>query len=260
MPEMGSQDRQAGVVHKSDDEAIGLLQVAATVAGSSGSEKKTKDNLLEMPKNTTSVKINIGPNSDPSIFCPPHGGEFCLLLDIQHSVVQKLRKKYQGNANMVALWLGISDFRGLAHFQIHGGGHTGSTSLSTPAYRSDWNTVDQGSDYAPVMTLADILASISPALPITLLATDMQGHDFAAIRSAGEHLKRVQRVQSEVWDHASTFNGVSNDLTRDWLPRRMKSMGFALESCFQAFQEKKADGHANEKDCTFVNVGGTSGQ
>jgi len=53
-------------------------------------------------------------------------------------------------------------------------------------------------EIVPVIPMKLLLKSIPKHIAITHLHTDMQGMDFAAIRSAGSMIKRVKSIQTEV--------------------------------------------------------------
>ena len=50
-----------------------------------------------------------------------------------------------------------------------------------------------------VHTLKELLEAVPEELPIQFLKTDMQGHDLSAIKSAGDAIKRVSKIHSEVY-------------------------------------------------------------
>jgi hypothetical protein len=207
---------------------------------------------IALPQGTTGVKINVGCNYQPMVECDPLGTVVCFLFDIQNKPIQYLRDLYRGNANMYIFNLGVSEYAGLAAFPTLGSGEDAqSTSLSDPNKESAfWNTGDHrgGVEWSGVITMAEVIDSIDPTIPILMVATDMQGHDFAAIASAGDRLKRVQALEVELYkDGVSTYAGVKNDYDADWLPH-MTKMGFIENGCTPGYI---VPGEANEWNCAW---------
>ena len=75
-----------------------------------------------------------------------------------------------------------------------------------------------------------LLDAIPANIDILHLHTDMQGSDFAAIKSAGDALKRVRSLQTEVFLGKSDYkllHNVSNHIDA-WMPY-MSALGYNLE-------------------------------
>ena len=133
------------------------------------------------------------------------------------------------------------------------------------AASSFWNTgADRGDGtvrMVPVVSLRSVLAAVPRGIPVALLKSDMQGADFAAIKSAGVALLRekVSMIATEVWmggvrsyQHDGNDNGhgnddqqpaaaaaataaaaaapppVGNDLCKDWVPWMLGEAGYRL--------------------------------
>jgi Methyltransferase FkbM domain len=83
----------------------------------------------------------------------------------------------------------------------------------------------------PTVTLRQILQAIPKRIQrIPYLKTDLQGHDWSVILSAGDDLRHrpVDYLYTEVYfDLVSTYKDVQNDFCRDWLPS-MKNLGYDL--------------------------------
>jgi FkbM family methyltransferase len=100
-------------------------------------------------------------------------------------------------------------------------GHFSSTA-------SDSNGKHLSTITVPVLSSRVILDAVPSAIDIWLLKTDMQGFDFKALRGAGEALRRVRYMKTEVWIHNEiVYEGVRNDFCNDFLPY-LVSMGFEL--------------------------------
>eukprot|EP00966_Prymnesium_polylepis_P320113 7376507-Prymnesium_polylepis.1 len=87
-----------------------------------------------------------------------------------------------------------------------------SSSLSEPAENNDYSRRTKLTTVVPVLTMSAVLASVPPALTLGYLMTDMQGHDFRALRSAGDALRRVHYLKTEVWLQGRyEYTGTEND-------------------------------------------------
>lgn len=82
----------------------------------------------------------------------------------------------------------------------------------------------------PAVRLEDVLERIPPDLKIWFLKTDIQGLDLQALKSAGEHLRRVRRVRVEIIN-AELYekSGPESMSTEQEFHDYMKSMGFSVE-------------------------------
>jgi len=98
-----------------------------------------------------------------------------------------------------------------------------------------------------VHTLKELLEAIPEQIPINFLKTDMQGHDLVAIKSAGNAIKRVSAVKSEVHKgNGTSYDGPDN--SAESFGKYMKEMGFLEigKTCeMHTFKKKEAD-------CYFV--------
>lgn len=228
------------------DDAVSFLQHSVRM------HHQESQTLLDLPGGTRSVKINIGPHYEPPLLCEADGHVACLYFDIQHDVVEWLRQKFEGNKNALPFWLGVSNYTGLTKFQVLGieGMSGASSSLSKPSHKAWWNKDKSRSDYTPVMTLADILVAVPPDVEVEEMLTDIQGHDFMAVKSAGEQLHRVKKLTAEVWVKGNDYVGVDDNLFEDWLPY-MTSMGFRLKGeCTEAWVDEENGVQAS--NCIFV--------
>lgn len=93
-----------------------------------------------------------------------------------------------------------------------------SSSLTKPSYEGFWNKNGGSIKVVPTMSMRTILESLQ-LYAIDFIKTDMQGHDFSAISSAGDLLVKqgVKRLMTEVyWGNVVTYQGIRNDLCKDW--------------------------------------------
>lgn len=252
MAQMKLQGSEAATVQEREGRIRALEEELERVKMQKATEAGSKvAPYITLPKGTTGVKINVGANYRPLVECNPFETIVCFLFDIQNDPIQYLRDQYKDNSNTYIFTLGVSDYDGLAAFPTLGyGGEAQSTSLSDPNQDAGWNTGENRGhiDWSGVITLAHLIDSIDPEIPIMMLATDMQGHDFTAIVSAGDRLRRVQALQVELYkDGIATYAGVRNDYEADWLPY-MTKMGFVEEICSPGYI---VPGEANEWDCLW---------
>ena len=73
-------------------------------------------------------------------------------------------------------------------------------------------------NFVPVLTMRMLLDAIPADLEIILLKTDMQGYDFTAVSTAGDALRRVKQLYSEVNCHGFAYNPSAplNDFDAVW--------------------------------------------
>lgn len=182
--------------------------------------------LIRFPPNITKLIINVGSNVDPP---QPTNDESVAVLAIEP--ILETASQIPKTERRVVITAAISDFVGFATF--HPFNTKGlSSSLSDPAsQKSSLHWTRQPSTYqsfyvVPVLSMRHLLDAIPPHINILYLKTDMQGHDFVALKSAGAALQRVQRVKAETYCKGfSYYGGVRNSYEQDLLPL-MRSLGF----------------------------------
>lgn len=87
---------------------------------------------------------------------------------------------------------------------------------------------------APLLPFSEVMNAVPSHLPIILLKTDMQGHDYDTVSSIGcKGLERVERLKSEIFlNNVSTYSlppGISNDYLTVWKPF-MEKCGWVIDS------------------------------
>ena len=81
----------------------------------------------------------------------------------------------------------------------------------------------------PGVRLEDVLERIPSELPIIFLKTDVQGMDLAVLMSAGEQLRRVREVHSEIINDPSYEpDGLGSMSSEEEFTDYMASMGFSV--------------------------------
>lgn len=197
---------------------------------------------LNVPANCTHVMINIGPNKSP---IEGDEGALVILIEPLPSIVRFLSDSVK-SAHVLIFQAAISNVSGTAEFHELNE-HGMSSSLADPV---NDGFSDGGTITTQVHTLKELLDAIPEEKPITYLKTDMQGFDLTAIKSAGEGIARVGKIQAEIYaDGHSSYQGVENEHDRDWLPY-MKQVGFREDGCVDAYMNQAWGIH--EMDCVFV--------
>jgi FkbM family methyltransferase len=221
---------------------------------------------FKVPPGKKTVEINIGTNLSPLAASGPE--VFLILVEPIPKVAKEVAKKVKkGNKEATVLQMAISNFTGTAVFHVYASGKGQSSSLSRPR-RSAWWNKDESAINVSVHTLKELLEAVPEELPIQFLKTDMQGHDLSAIKSAGDAIKRVSKIHSEVYgDGHPTYKGVDNSRTS--FLRYMNEMGFcAIKRCApkgrlltQKAEKRKLKKQnlygfpLHEMDCDFVRRG-----
>ena len=190
------------------------------------------------------VYLNIGANLQPLI--PPNSNKSVAVVAFEPIVYAGIPPRKR--MHVVPAAVGSED--GLATMGIYGANGL-SSSLSAPASGlkgSDgrWQYVETKVDRlnkavgsrensshqsltVPVMSMASVLRAVQDRgrRRLWFAKTDMQGHDFEALRSAGADLRAVPYVMAEVAiENNFAYDGVANDYCRDHLPH-MLSLGYS---------------------------------
>ena len=171
--------------------------------------------LSQLPPSARSVLLNIGSFTTPLL--PPEDNETVVAVALEPVVASQITPA----PRLFVVPAAVSDASGLAMmgvFNLKGE----SSSLSKPAQRRPWNVGSKLHEprLVPVLRMRDVLHSIPSDLLIWFLKTDMQGHDFKAVASAGQQLAaRVPYIMSEVYlENMHSYSGTRNDYCTDWLP------------------------------------------
>jgi hypothetical protein len=175
-------------------------------------------------KNGTPIILNIGSNVDPIV--PRSTDDPCTVALAFEPVVSHLIRPHPALHVIPAAVTGEGGWASMYMYNTKGA----SSSLSKPAKEDFWNEGGGALKVVPTISFRTILESLRH-YKIDLIQTDMQGHDFEAVSSVGGFLKEagVKRLITEVCkDNIATYEGVNNDLCRDWLPH-MTSIGYVFE-------------------------------
>jgi hypothetical protein len=178
---------------------------------------------------TKQVYLNIGSNESP--IYPPEKDEtvFVLAFEPLLSVINGIVP----HDRLFVIPAAVSSTSGLRTFHVFNDKGL-SSSLSTPQSSMFWNDNKSRGDgkkvVVPALSMSEVIVSIPPEINIRYLKTDMQGHDFISVESAGTQIQRIDYIKTEVSYHnARTYANIDNDFCRNWLPH-MTALGFRLHA------------------------------
>jgi FkbM family methyltransferase len=104
-------------------------------------------------------------------------------------------REWPDHPNLIALPVAIADERGWLEFKV--AASTAASSLLKGSVDDEvLGTVELRQ--VPVLRLEDVLERIPPDVEVEYVKTDVQGLDLEVLRSAGEQLRRVTFVRTEV--------------------------------------------------------------
>lgn len=211
-----------------------------------------------------SLMINVGPNTSP--LTPPKDKSVGVLaveanIAIASYLKTKMKNSYPGQFFVVNSALSSAPIAGsFANFHFYN--RNGLSSSLSQAIRPTWNSKkiydssfgSAGIDIVPVLSLGTLLNAIPNNITISLLKTDTQGHDFSVVQSATtQQLQMIEKIISETYlaDHRHTYQGVQNDLEKDWIPF-MSSIGFRLSNPPDSLNRKRFEGSKGEYDAVWI--------
>jgi hypothetical protein len=247
--------------------------------------------IFKLPSAVKRVIINVGSNKDPPR--PDVGGAEDLAV-IAVEPVLKTAAAIPPHPRLYVITAAVSDATGFANFFTYNDNGVSSSLSEVPdsakekggGYNRVWaNDSRRGIGYppvafVPVLTMRQLLDAVPDDVAISMLKTDMQGFDFAAVSPAGAALRRIDQIYAEVncngfanyptapcvgagegfasaasasqprrqraargctHTHTPRRKRRSNDYNRDWTPF-MKTIGFALNmtECGRIPQEANA--------------------
>ena len=127
---------------------------------------------------------------------------------------------------IIGVPVAISLERGTLSFNINEKDVTSSLLETTDESLLSSDTVEVRQ--VPGVRLEDVLERIPTNLPIIFLKTDVQGMDLAALMSAGEQLRRVKEVHTEIINDPSYKKGGKGSMSsEEEFHSYMASMGFS---------------------------------
>lgn len=196
--------------------------------------------LDKLPSDAVEVIMNIGSNRDPTL--PVARSPPIIAIAFEPIVPHLARLTYPNASNLYIIPAAVSATDGLEMMAVLGRSshYAGSaSSLSAPADKKSTAAIvnmravaKAGGHRAmvvPVLGMRTVLNALPQTLALSFLKTDMQGHDFAALQSAGkELLHRAEFIKAETYhSEGSTYVGVRNSFCTNLLPH-MDAIGFEL--------------------------------
>lgn len=175
---------------------------------------------IPFPSTIRRVWLNIGSHIDPPV--SPNEDTMTIAVEPVLSIAAKIRP----HPRVFVLPCAISDRVGVAPFYAYNDGLSSSLNLANEDAPDlmNWKTKALPDDIpavslVPVLTLRHLLDAIPRHIEIELIKTDMQGHDLAAIKSAGLAARRAKFIHHEAsCDNRTSYAGApANDAELDWV-------------------------------------------
>lgn len=152
--------------------------------------------------------------------------------DLAIIAIEPMHEHWQGwpdNPRVIGVPVAISLERGMLEFNLNETDGTNSL-LKTKkggVFEAVMVTVD--TRQVPGVRLEDVIERIPEDVTIGFVKTDIQGMDLQALKSAGERLRRVERVQTEIVNLAMyEKSGPESMSSEKEFFDHMTSMGFSL--------------------------------
>lgn len=182
--------------------------------------------LLHLPNEIKTVIVNIGSNLDPLL--PPEDDPTVAAIAFEPIVSCNISH----HPRLYVVPAAVSSEDGMALMNV-AHQHGVSSSLYEPtkkvhAMLSANTGVAETEKIVPMVAMTTFLNSIPERIDILHIKTDMQGHDYSALSSAGALLRRAHYLETEVYFRGvETYKGAKNDFCRDTFPF-MRSIGFEV--------------------------------
>ena len=207
-----------------------LLFVPIAVRGSEHHHGK----FILFPPDVHKLWINLGSHIDPPVSDDPH--TYTLAIEPVLETAKAIKK----HPRLIIITVAISDFIGFAKFNVYNQAGVSSsldeanhnTTVWGPGGTKSWayNPVEYPPLHiVPVMTLKALIKSLPRNITIEFLKTDLQGHDFKAIKSAGNSLIGIHKIMVECYCHGFHAFALDVDNSFESHNAHITSMGFTLE-------------------------------
>jgi FkbM family methyltransferase len=152
------------------------------------------------------------------------------------------------NPRLIALPVAISLERGFMDFNVNASNGTSSLLPSVAGNSADPLTKTVRVIKVPVLRLADVLERIPKGVDVEYVKTDVQGQDLQVLKSAGDQIRRVGRVQAEVINE-HIYDG-KGDMRPGTEPEFVEYMG---SKGFRFVKDSNVGVNRRWLDKTFVN-------
>lgn len=201
--------------------------------------------LLDLPKGTKSVVLNIGSNKDPIL--PLRRDGPCARTLAFEPIVPHL---IPSHPQVLVASAAVSDKNSLSTMYIYNENAV-SSSLSEVSRTAWWNQNPGEPRVVPVLTMRQVLRSIPLSVEISMLDTDMQGYDFLAVSSAIDEIRarpiRYLKTETHLSEPNFSYKDVDNDLCRKWLPV-MTAAGYKVVGNEIGGQRNIAEGYQTTEE------------
>jgi len=208
-------------------------------SSSSSDPSSSSSALFEslLPAGALRVIIDLGANLDPIL--PPDDDQSRDVHVLAFEPVLSLHARASKHPRLHMIPAAVSSATGLRVVRTYNNNAL-SSSLAKPTKgmkdgEDYWNVNKTRGDgqrsLVPCISLFLVLDELRTSkLEVSLIKTDIQGADFEAIQSAGESIRSVGWLVTEVWvDNVRTYQHFENDLCRNWVPW-MTKMAYKLEA------------------------------
>ena len=171
------------------------VPTALRASANHGREILGKDGFLVLPKGVKRVWIDVGAHhleTTKSELRYP---------DVAVIAIEPLKDAWPhwpDTDRVIGIPVAIYLDRGSMDFHVNALDDTSSLLESTGDDRTGALTKTVEVRKVPVVKLEDILNAVPPGIAIAYVKTDVQGVDLQVLQSAGESLRRVERVKSEI--------------------------------------------------------------
>jgi FkbM family methyltransferase len=156
--------------------------------------------------------------------------------------------KWPATERLIGMPVAIDRERGWVDFNVNASDATSSIlkSRSDSSVAALTRTVEVRR--VPVLRLEDVLSRVPADLEITYLKVDVQGLELRVLQSAGDELRRVYAVRTEILELAAyEADGTGHLPTRAEIEGFMAGMGFRFV--------KDVEVHEGWRDKAYVNTG-----
>ena len=186
-----------------------------------------QDGLYVLPKGVRRAWIDVGAHLMEQTSAELRRNEDVAVVAIEP--LEECWKAWDDNPRLIALPVAISTERGFLDFQVNAENATSSLLKSVEGNSVSELTRTVQVRKVPVLRLQDVLERIPPGVDVEFLKTDVQGHDLQVLKSAGEQIRRVERVQVEIINEAIYAGagewrpGTESEFVRTWRARASAS-------------------------------------
>lgn len=197
------------------------IPAALRASANRGREILRGDGFLALPKGVRRVWVDVGAHhletTKAELRYP----------DVAVIAIEPLKEawsRWPDSDRVIGIPVAIYLDRGAMDFHVNALDDTSSLLESTGNDRTGAPTKTVEVRKVPVIRLEDVIDAVPEGVSIAYVKTDVQGVDLQVLQSAGESLRRVERVRSEVTNLGAY--------------RKLDGKGMATESEMQAYLQK----------------------